>query len=1101
MYIKPFFLFIIILLTHTASFDLWAQTPIFNRLNVEQGLSQNSVLAVTQDKKGFIWLGTRHGLNRYDGYNFKTYQNMPGNLSPSSNNYVLALLCDSKNGLWVKLVDGSLYQYNEIKDCFEIVANRSKNVLVNCIYEDRQQNIWVGDYNGGLSRLTHRGKKLFEPIAVPGLDLRNSSIRCIYQSRNGLLWLGTTKGLIQLNIQNNEYHIYKHGSSATSLSGDYITSIVEDLQQNIWVATQDNGLNLFNAPAHTFTRLAVTGGNKAGLVSNKIRKMICDKTGRLWIGTQDGISILDPADHSFLNCRHDPGNKESLSQNSVHSLFEDASGYIWAGTFWGGVNFTNTNRTPFVTWQNNQSPTSLSNDVVSGIAEDAQHNLWVGTEGGGLNYFNRVAHSFSVYKNNLEDSTSLGSNLVKTVYLDKDQNLWVGTHGGGLNVLAKGSKAFRRYFMASNKESEIIALLEDTQKRFWVGGQMGLKLYTRDKTGLLPPTVDISLQAFHNKLVTSIFQDSGNNIWVGTNQGCFQLPNGGSQFKAYSKDYINCINQDGQGHIWVGLYYGGLAMYDEKNNRWIHYHTKDGLPNDNVAGILSESKDGLWVSTGNGLARFELGTKLFQNYTVSDGLAGNGFNTNSFFKDSKGEFFFGGYNGLTSFIPSTIEVNNHNAPIVLTGLKLFNDDVAIGGNDRLLKENISLLPQLTFRYNQNVFTIEYALLNYVKSDKNRYAYKLEGFDKEWNETSNTFATYTNLPSGSYTFCVKGANNDGIWGQPITIHLKVLPPFWLTWWAYCIYTLLLASILFFITRFFFLRALIRRENELHQVKLNFFTNISHEIRTHLTLIMAPVEKMLYIKDEQGLFRQQVEQIKSNSDRLLKLVSELMDFRKADTHHLKLQIGTYNLITFLQEILETYKELSSTKNIHVSFRHSTGHVPLHFDKEQLEKVFFNLLTNAFKFTPEGGHISMEVEETKENVIVKVRDNGNGIAPEYLKSLFVNYFQVADHGLQNTGYGIGLALTKNIIELHEGNVTVDSKQTTAERPGETCFTVTLPKGDTHFKNKGYVIKNKPADLAEATKNTAPTAFTPVTANINENITYAESTPTVMVAEDNRC
>ncbi len=347
-----------------------------------------------------------------------------------------------------------------------------------------------------------------------------------------------------------------------------------------------------------------------------------------------------------------------------------------------------------------------------------------------------------------------------------------------------------------------------------------------------------------------------------------------------------------------------------------------------------------------------------------------------------------------------------------------------------------------------MINLEFALINYIKSNKNSYAYKLQGYDKDWVYTTTPIASYVNLPSGDYDFLVKGANNDGVWSDPVQLPIEVLPPFWNTWWAWIIYTLIAIGIIFLFSRYIFLRELFKKEDELHQVKLNFFTNVSHEIRTHLTLIMAPVEKMQESEDTSGFARQQLDSIHKNANRLLKLVSELMDFRKAETGHLKLQVAQHDLIAFLEDIYNSFQDISLKKNISTTFIYDGQQLLLWFDREQLEKVFFNLLSNAVRFTPENGQITMQVTETPTEAIVKVMDNGRGIAAEYLDKVFTNFFQVDDHGLQNTGYGIGLALAKNIVSLHKGSITVESIPAADDHTGSTTFIVRLFKDNLPFQ-----------------------------------------------------
>lgn len=1077
-----------------------AQDMLFHHVTLEHGLSNNSVLSITQDRTGFLWFGTRMGVNRYDGTRIKTYLRNNKDSNTLYDNNVIALFCDSRKTVWAGTSSG-LNRYNETKDYFERIPLNTTPLAINCIYEDKKGTIWIGSSNGLYAFANGQPEKVRHFTARNASCIAGNTVRAVFEDHNGHLWVGSNNGLTRMIPQKNGYYFenFTHEpNNSGSLSAVHITTITEDAKQQLWVGTENSGINLFHAATKSFTRFAKTGNGTTGLINNNIRILAATRNGMLWIGTQEGLSILDPATNNNRSFQNDPGNKKSLSQNSIYSLFEDANGSVWIGTYFGGVNSTYPYSTNFTVLQNYASRSSLSNNVVSSIVEDGQQHLWIGTEGGGLNYYNRSTGLFTVYKNNINDPSSLGSNLVKIVLVDKEQNIWCGTHGGGLNVLDRKQNKFIRYLYKENDaatlRSEITSALEDDNGRLWIGSNFGLQLFTKKGVELTPLSFS-SINGFVTGIpARTFYKDAQGAVWIGASPGLYVV--NGNNMKELNDDlYINTITQDKKGNIWLALSYGGIAMYNSSNGKVVRYTEKDGLPNTNVISLLEDDDGFFWLSTDNGLVKYNPVLKTAQTYTVSDGLAGNEFNYNSYLKDSRGEFFFGGYHGITSFFPGNIETNNYMAPVVFTGLRLFNNPVGINGEDELLDRNINQMKRIVFTHKQNVFSIEFALLNFIKSSKNKYAYKLEGFDKNWNDVTTASATYTNLPAGTYTFFVKGANNDGVWSEPASIELKILPPFWLTWWAYSIYILAFAGILFLVVRFFFLRALLKKEDELHQVKLNFFTNVSHEIRTHLTLIMAPVDKLLDTKQNDGFVQQQLTQVKSNANRLLKLVSELMDFRKAETNHLNLNIGRHNLIPFLQDIYNSFREMSLAKNISISFVHNSEDVPLYFDKEQLEKVFFNLLANAFKFTPEGGRITLLAEQKDNRVVVSVTDNGRGIAPEYIDKLFTNFFQVADHGMQNTGYGIGLALSKNIVELHKGSISAESEPSTAEKEGKTVFTVTLLQGNQHFDTATAAITSPVTQTIAAEQAPAATLHQPITTGDSTT----EKPFTILVVEDN--
>jgi ligand-binding sensor domain-containing protein len=681
--------------------NMYGQNIAFNHLTVEHGLSNNSILSIAQDRQGFMWYGTNNGLNRYDGHRFRVYKMNREDSSSISNDNILSLFSDASGTLWIGTSNG-LNKYVPEKDAFVRVPLKVKGVArnynsIHCLYEDKKRNLWIGTQNG-LYLLTDRNQLSFQNF-LAGSQVNNgiagNTIRSIFEDHNGHLWIGTNTGLTKMKWANGQYQFetFRHDpKNPNSLSANYITTIAEDVRQNLWIGTQNSGVNLYNPATGSFAHF-LQSTQPSGIVNNNIRKIISDRAGKIWVGTQEGLSIINPVSKSINSYQHDAGNKKSLSQNSIHSIFPDANGSVWIGTYFGGVNIIYSYTTSFSTLQNRDNRFSISNNVVSSVVEDDQHNLWIGTEGGGLNYYNRNTGLFTVYKNKQHEASSLGSNLVKVVYKDKEGNIWAGTHGGGLNLFEPGSKTFKRFLYKDNDpetlNSEVVSMLEDSYGRFWVGSTSGLLLFRSNK-GQLESFGNAALKGpTISGLAKALIEDSKKRIWIGTASGLFILEH--NTIRQINSNYnINCIKEDKSGNIWLGLHQAGLAMYDIKKGTFSHFTEKQGLSNNNVMGILEDEKGNLWLSTDFGLVKFSPSQKSFQTYTVSDGLAGNEFNYNSFFKDSKGEFFFGGYNGLTSFFPGAIETNKYTAPVVFTGLKLFNTPVQINGKDNLLKENINV---------------------------------------------------------------------------------------------------------------------------------------------------------------------------------------------------------------------------------------------------------------------------------------------------------------------------------------------------------------------------------------------------------------------------
>ncbi len=1044
------------------------QQIYFDHFNVEKGLSQNSVLTIIQDKEGFMWFGTQYGLNRYDGYRFKIYRNT-GLKNAISANEINYLFNDHEQNLWVATSNG-LNKYNPEKDAFEkIVINSSKkwsgSHVITCIYEDRKSNLWIGSING-LTKMVKNPPYKSELFLKSGLNgLASNEIKAISEDDSGKIWVGTTKGLTVIDQINGHYAFktYQADGKPGSLADNYITTIVTDKQHRMWVGTQSGGFSTFNKKTNAFVNY---NNGKNGAVNDNIRKMIFDNKGNLWIGSLEGLMIMNPSTGKISSIKHDTENRKSLSQNSVYSLFMDKANAIWVGTYFGGVNVTYPTTTVFNNFQNGHINPAFSDNVVSSVLEEnGGKNLWIGTEGGGLNFYEKSSNKNTLYKNIQNNSSSLGSNLIKVLLKDKDENLWIGTHGGGLNYLARGSNVFKRFLYNAEDQiatsREIPALAEDEEGIIWVGTQNGLYKSNELKNIFTRYNVKTASGIIEKPSIKCLLNDAEDNLWMGTTSELYMKPKGQDRFAPVLQriknirpkiKYINTIAQDSKKQIWIGSYYGGLYCYRPQNNTIEIFTEENGLPSNNIQAILEDDGHNLWISTSNGLSVYNPGTRHFKNYNTSDGLLNNVFNKNARLKSVNGALYFGGYNGLTSFYPNNIQSNNVASPVVFTDLKLFNKSISVDDESGLLKADINFTNKLVLAYDQNTLTIEFALLNFIKSGKNHFAYKLDGYDKNWNTVSVPAATYTNLPSGSYIFLVKGINNDGVYSVNIRrIEIVVNPPFYGTWWAYLFYFCVAAAILVIIIRYLLIRAIFKKEKEINEHKLEFFTNISHEIRTPLTLIVGPLEDLIETeKDNPQLYRS-LQPIKNNADRLMNLVTELLDFRKAESGKMPLHVGSGNIVKFCREIFMAFQNMAISKQIEYNFEADKEEIQLYFDKVQLEKVFFNLLSNAFKFTPKEGKINFKIEESDHLVTIKICDNGPGIPLAEQENLFKRFYQAKS--ASTIGTGLGLSFSKSILDLHHGNITFENIPQKADASGLTCFKVSLKTGKSHFKESDFI------------------------------------------------
>ncbi|WP_316831756.1 two-component regulator propeller domain-containing protein [Pedobacter aquatilis] len=1030
------------------------QSISFSSLTVENGLSQNSVMSIAQDSTGFMWLGTRQGLNRYDGYRFKIYKNDPKDPASIFPGEVTSLLTDHKGRLWVG-TSGGLNLYDSSLDNFKPIKGLSSN-NVEIIFQDSDKNIWIGTHSG-LNLLSYQHGKIKIKTFFFTSNHKDpvNYINAIFQDRQSNIWLGTENGLICINPDAGKYAHTK----IRLLPPISITAITQDAADNIWVGSI-NGLFKIDKALKSCKTFRHNNELEHSLIHNDIRELKMASNGKIWIGTQDGLSIMDPRRESFENYQHDPLINTTISHNSIHNLFVDRNQNTWIGTYYGGVNVVSPINTQFKVYRNSRIVSSISGNVISSIVEDDHQNLWIGTEGGGLNYYDRQANRFKAYKNNPDDSTSISSNLIKIIHKASPLNdkLIVGTHRGGLHIFDPESGVFKRVKNIRSSSgtigtAEIVALEVDRQDKIWIGSYDGLSYLEKRFNGNYPlQTSKSPLEKYlRTKAITCLFEDRNENLWIGTPAGLFcydfkaQKPRSFGKSLGYlpefQSEYINYISENAAGDILIGTYFTGLHIYNINKNKTRNFQLKNGLINNNVLGVLEDNNRNLWISTANGLSELNPLNGRFRNYTKSDGLAGNEFNARSSFKDSEGQLFFGGINGLTSFFPKDIGQNNFHSPLVLSGLKLFNQSVSVNDKSKILKQDINNTETLTFNHEQNHFTIEFALLNYIKSDKNKYSYKLQDYDKSWITSDIPSATYTNLQGGSYIFHLKAFNNDGTPGkQALSLKIKILPAPWLSWWAYLLYFLVSACILFLTLRYFFTKAMLKKTQEIQQIKLQFFTNVSHEIRTPLTLIGAPLESLLEETKDKPELNLQIRPIKENADRLMRLVNELMDFRKIETGNFKLQLSKGELIAFSIEIFNAFKSLAESRNIDYSFSSDCSSQEIYFDKSQMEKVFFNLLSNAFKFTKDGGQISFKIKTDEQYSCITITDNGVGIPQENRDKLFSDFFQIHNFESNHIGSGIGLAYSKSIVLAHEGEILVESTPARNGKDGYTSFLVKL-------------------------------------------------------------
>lgn len=1128
MKFKYFILFIFFNLTFCFLSGQSNDNLNFKHYSSDEGLSQRSVQWIIQDSYGFLWFATRDGLNKYDGYSFTVYRHNSQDNTSLSNSKITTIFEDIDKNLWIGTRNG-LNKYNREKNNFE----RCEKIYPNEKYPDNQissiaqlnnDTLWIGTNHGIVKFDTKDQSRTFYKPKKDSLNsLSDNKVISLLTTTNKNIWASTSTGIDFHNVKSK---ILKH-YAYPKLSGKELyqidnSTLFEDSAQNVWLGFE-NGLTLFNKKFQAFIPFRLKT-KKDHAITSAVRSICEDYLGNLWVGTYNGVYLIDKEKSRISHYTHDENAPNSLSQNSIYKIIEDASGDIWIGTWAGGINYFNRNYNNFRQFSSGANNRMLNYNIVSSIVEDKDDNLWIGTEGGGINFLNKQTGVFNYYTHNKTDPKSISDNNVKAMIQDHYGNLWVGTHGGGLNVLNLKDplSKFKTYKnipgdLTSLSNNKITSLYEDTQHQIWIGTLgSGISIFnpaTKLFTKIKDPLNNLST------IVLTISESSDKNrLYIGGEKGLSKIDiqtkkitpiqyieNG--KHVSFSNQVL-CVYEDLNQNLFIGTGGDGLYHYNTRSLEIIKFGIPQGLPSEVVYGILPDDKGHIWVSTNNGISSINPSTKKIKNFDKIDGLQGNEFNYGAHLKNKKGELLFGGANGLTLFNPDEISENTFIPQVLISSIQV---------NNKPFLEITKSIEKISLNYDQNVFNFEFVALSYSQPGKNQYAYQLVGFDKAWNYVGNKrSATYTNLDAGSYVFKVKASNEDGLWNENgASIELTILPAPWKTWWAYLIYIFLFIAVVLFILKQSLIR--IKEKNELrqerlekerlkevNQLKLRLFTNISHDFRTPLTLIIGPLERLLKTKIENGFAHEQLEIMHRNTKILLQLINQLLDFRKTESGKLLLQASKEDILPFIENIKISFEEHARHRKIDYLFIHPDQKMEIWFDKIKVQKILFNLLSNAFKFTPDCGKISIHVniikntEQFSKDIIdylkIEIEDNGKGISEKNLALIFDRFYQLEQQQGTHTGTGIGLALTKNLVQLHNGIITVKS----TEGKG-SIFTVLLPLGNIHLSPEQMITPEMEIEASNQYEFDKP-AFTTQVDSIEKNeVQLNKSLPTILLVEDN--
>ncbi len=1059
----------------------------FSQLNINGGLSNNEVTCILKDRAGFMWFGTMSGLNRFDGYDVKIFRRDLKDSLSINDDYIETIHQGPDNKLWIRtragmnIYDPSTERFSRASihyfQSLGIADDNIKDVLT-----DAQGNSWILSRSSGLykfERGKERAKALRHHVSDPR-SLRAALISDIALNSKGNIWILHNDGqLEELNPSSSICSSRFRPDQFAGIAGADLRLFI-DKQDDLWIynVSDPQGVYYLRCGSRRARRFSVERGSSR-INSNLVNGVSQDSKGQIWVATDHGgLNIIDKHSFSVKCLLNSEDDAKSLAQNCITTLYRDDRGIIWAGTFKKGVSYYHENiiRFPLVKKRPFDHASLPYNDV-NQFVEDERGNVWIGTNGGGLLYYDRTANSFRQYLNDPGNPNSLSNNVIVSLCLDHNQDLWIGTYYGGMDRLRNGKFTHYRHderYSNSISDDRVWHIFEDSKRRLWIGTlHGGLNLFDR-ASGRFIRYSNAAPHSLNSTYVSSLIEDRKGDLWIGTSDGVNILNPESGKFRyltyasgdknSLSNNNVATMFRDSRSRIYVGTR-EGLNIFDADGSKIATIGDNDGLPANAVLGIQEDKQHRIWVSTPNGLGMITLFAKgqgktgfKVVSYDENDGLQGKAFNERSSGSLRSGELIFGGANGFNLFDPAMIKPLNDYSPVVLTQLDVFNKPVEIGSEvngSTLLKKSLWESDEITLSHNQNVFSLEFAALNFIQPDKIKYRYILEGFDKSWItvDSRDRKATYTNLDPGDYVFRVKRVSNDAKLDDGQSLHIHVLPPFWKTRAAYAAYLVLLVTGIYVsrrrairrIERKFMLereRQEARRTHEMDLMKIKFFTNVSHEFRTPIALILAPLQKL--ISQSMGIeHKKQLLMIERNAGRLLHMVNQLLDFRKLEMSEHRLTLHEGDLVSHIKEIVASFTDIAEKKNIAYNFDANARAIIGLFDPGKIERILFNLISNAFKFTLPNGSIVVSLRVLQHSdtepplITLAVSDTGIGIAQDKLQEIFEQFVQAElPPALINQGTGIGLSITREFVHLHGGSIAVESE------PGQgSTFRIQLP------------------------------------------------------------
>ena len=1099
------------------------QPSVFDTKSVHHNISQRAITCFVKDNDGYMWVGTRgNGLFKYDGVEFKQYVKKWEDSKALVNNTINKLYLDESSRLWIATENG-IQHFDKIDNQFKSITYNgiALSANIHAIKQTKNGLLLVGTHKLGLFIVDPSNLEAKSVNYASAFSLIEFEINDITEFNDDLYWLATNKGLMRYDFNSNMLSI----ENKNPLTDKPLITFNTDKKNNIWIGTSQSGVIKYNRLSREFKNFNFTSKRILALSNYYDKILVATENDGLFILKTNGVVDENLRQVSFENCK--------LKSNSIWSLYVDQKDRIWIGYYDKGFDVFDLAHNKFYSLADNFKDLKYQNiGSISGISCTSDDILWIATNDNGLFKYHKKLNTITPISDSKSNYKGLNSKDITSVYVDVNKNLWVGTWTSGLYMLKANSKRFVNYNMSSKynrlESNRIMTFTGDKNGNVWIGSFLGgiMKYDISSKRISHINNKKVRELNLDNANIRKLLLDSNNNLWIGSRKGLFRFDhtNNDDEFeiKNFNLQLNNLTNsntsppvilsllEDYKGHIWIGTEGFGLFSYETTKNSFDWFHTKDGLQQETVNSINTANNETIWIAGNKGISSFIKSTKLFKNYNTNDGLMVNNFNRNASFKDHNGDLMFGNALGINVFNPNTFKTNTEKPLIHVTGIEINNQSSI--KNSQEINPNSTINNKVELDHGQSVFTVNYVGINYTRGKQNQYAYKLEGFEKEWNYVgSKTAATYTNIPPGDYIFKVKAANNEGYWNEtPETISITLSKPWWTTnlmLITYILIGLTIGFIIYDLTKSKLRqRQAIKSERikllqteSLNAKKIQFFTNISHEFRTPLTLILNPLEALLnssyHFPDE---IKSKLNIIHKNTNRLFRLIDELMDFRKLQFNKLSIKVKPTNFNDFLKQLVTHFEEEAFMRKIQFKLYQERLNEFIWIDPSLFEKIIFNLLSNAFKATADGGAITISVQpksqiiipafnpdEKVKGCIISIKDNGVGVKKEDINNIFDRFYQTEALDQQYYGgTGIGLEVVRSFVELHKGHIEVVSDGVSGSE-----FIISIPFGNAHF-SANEIDKNPTKENVDLNQKITPKPATKIT---------SEHKPQILIVEDN--